>query len=69
MNNEQAKGLIGVPIGELAEMCKDPEVLCEVISIAFNKGYQTGHKQGMKLSETANQLGTAIGLEIAKWEN
>jgi DNA-binding protein YbaB len=44
MTSEQAQGLLGVPLKELAEMCKDIEVLTEVISIAFNKGYELGHR-------------------------
>lgn len=44
MTGEQAQGLLGVPLKELAEMSKDPEVLAEVISIAFNKGYELGHR-------------------------
>jgi DNA-binding protein YbaB len=44
MTGEQAQGLMGMPLKKLAEMCKDPEVLAEVISIAFNKGYELGHR-------------------------
>jgi hypothetical protein len=44
MTSEQAQGLMGVPLKELAEMSKDLEVMVEVISIAFNKGYELGHR-------------------------
>lgn len=42
MTKQEAQNLIGVHLDELATLCKDPEVLAEVISIVWNKGFQAG---------------------------
>lgn len=45
MNQEKIAELMHLPFPKLAEVCKDPETLATVISLAINMGMQRGREQ------------------------
>ena len=45
MNKEEISELLNLPFSELAEVCKDPEILAKVISIAINMGIRLGQAE------------------------
>ena len=45
MTKEEISNILHLPFPKLAELCKDPAFLAQVISVAYNEGMRLGKLQ------------------------